>query len=193
LIRDRYFIPNVYQIGVGIGLISISAFFIALILAFAFRIEDQRSWHRFTAPTLLWLSTAILAISSWVFEAARYALRRALVVIYRGRLAACLTFALLFLLAQLAAAAQLVVQGIGAAANPHGSAFYIFMGLHGAHLGGGMGWLLYLYVVSKRLFTGSENDLRKHRRIAGAAAMYWHFMGILWLVLFFFLLRWTRG
>jgi cytochrome c oxidase subunit 3 len=99
----------------------------------------------------------------------------------------------LFLVAQFASAAQLVLHGIGTAANPHGSAFYIFMGLHGAHLAGGMGWLAYLYVVSNRLFTGSENDLRKHRRIAGAAAMYWHFMGMLWAVLFLFLLRWTRG
>jgi heme/copper-type cytochrome/quinol oxidase subunit 3 len=28
--------------------------------------------------------------------------------------------------------------------------------------------------------------------IAGVAATYWHFMGLIWAVLFYFLLRWTR-
>ena len=108
-------------------------------------------------------------------------------------MAATLALALVFLGAQLASGMQLLAQGIGTEANPHGSAFYIFMGLHGCHLIGGTGWLTYLYVGSRRLFEGTENDLRKHRRIAGAAALYWHFMGVLWAVLFFFLLRWTRG
>jgi heme/copper-type cytochrome/quinol oxidase subunit 3 len=65
--------------------------------------------------------------------------------------------------------------------------------LHAAHLTAGMGWLWFLYQRSSRLLEGTENDLRKHRRVSGAAAMYWHFMGLLWLVLFFFLLYWTRG
>jgi heme/copper-type cytochrome/quinol oxidase subunit 3 len=112
---------------------------------------------------------------------------------YRGRLAGTIAFAVVFLLAQIASAKQLLDQGIGTVSNPHGSAFYVFMGLHGLHLAGGIGWLTVLYLNSLRLFTGTESDLRKHRRIAQAAAMYWHFMGVLWLTLFFFLLRWTRG
>lgn len=162
-------------------------------LAFSFRIEAQRSWERFTAPPLLWLSSGVLALSSVMLESARHALRRALVAIYRGRVAGTLALAAVFLGAQLASAMQLAAQGIGTAANPHGSAFYIFMALHGAHLAGGTGWLAYLFAASRSLFTGSENDLRKHRRVAAAAALYWHFMGVLWAVLFFFLLRWTRG
>jgi cytochrome c oxidase subunit III len=191
LIRDRYFIPTVYQIGVAIGILSISVFFIALILAFSFRIEAEQAWHRFTAPSLLWLSTAVLAASSVTFEAARYALRRALLVIYRGRLFGTIAFAVVFLFAQIASAKQLIDQGIGTASNPHGSAYYAFMGLHALHLTGGLAWLAVLYTQSRRLFGGSENDLRQHRRAAQAAAMYWHFMGILWVVLFYFLLRWT--
>ena len=191
LIRDRFFIPTVYQIGVAIGIISISVFFIALIVAYSFRIEAERTWQRFTAPSLLWLSTAMLVVSSITFEAARHALRRALLVIYRGRLAGTIGFALVFLFAQVGSAKQLLDQGIGAASNPHGSAFYVFMGLHALHLGGGMMWLTVLYGKSGRLFSGTESDLRQHRRVAQAAAMYWHFMGVLWVVLFYFLLRWT--
>jgi cytochrome c oxidase subunit 3 len=93
---------------------------------------------------------------------------------------------------QISAGVNLFRQGVAAAANPHGSAFYLFMGIHGAHLLGGLAWLIFLYLTSAKLINGSENDLRKHRLVAGAAATYWHFMGVVWGVLFFFLLRWTR-
>lgn len=191
LSSGRYFIPTVYQIGVAIGIASISMFFGALVIAYAVRIEADQSWHRFTAPPFLWFSTAMLAASSVALEAARRALRRALVVRYRGRLLTVIALALAFLAAQVISAQELLAQGIGAASNPHVSAFYVFMGLHGLHLVGGMTWLAVLYITSRRLFNATETDLRQHRRSAQAAAMYWHFMGILWIVLFCFLLRWT--
>jgi cytochrome c oxidase subunit 3 len=181
-----------YQIGLGVGLVSLSAFFIGLVLAYSFRIEAQQSWRPFQAPSFLWLSTAMLAISSWMVEAGRYSLRRALVAIYRGRLLAGILLGVLFVAVQVSAAVNLLGQGVAAASNPHGSAFYLFMGIHGAHIFGGLIWLAYLYVRSASLFRGTENDLRKHRLIAGAAATYWHFMGVVWGVLFYFLLRWTR-
>lgn len=186
-----YFAPSIYQIAAGAGLVSLTFFFGALILAFGLRIEQQRSWERFTVPGILWLSTAVLASSSWTLEAARRALRRAHVAIYRGRLAATLALALLFLAIQYVSASDLVRQGVAAAANPHGSAFYIFMGIHGAHLCGGILWLARLRQSGARLFRSSETELRHHRRAVAAAALYWHFMGALWLVLFYFLRRWT--
>jgi cytochrome c oxidase subunit III len=186
-----HFSPSLYQIGLGVGLVSLSAFFIGLILAFSFRIEAQRSWQPFHAPTFLWLSTVVLGISSWLLEAGRFSLRRALVSVYRGRLLAVILLGVMFVAVQISAGMNLVEQGVATTANPHGSAFYLFMGIHGAHLLGGLVWLTYLHVRSAGLYGGSENDLRKHRLIAGAAATYWHFMGVVWAVLFYFLIRWS--
>jgi cytochrome c oxidase subunit III len=191
--RDLQFSPNVYQLGLAVGLVSLSAFFIGLILAFSFRIETQQTWQRFEIPSILWLSTVLLAISSWLLEAARYSLRRAQVAVYRGRLAATIGLGSMFVALQISAGIQLLDQGVTTTANPHGSAFYLFMGIHGAHLIGGLICLAFLYRRSVHLFNATENDLRKHRIVAGAAAMYWHFMGALWGVLYFFLLRWTRS
>jgi cytochrome c oxidase subunit 3 len=185
--------PTVYQIGTAVALLSLTFFFGAMILAFGLRIERDRTWERFDMPGILWLSTAMLLISSWTLEASRRALRRAWVSIYRGRIAATLALGCLFLMVQLVSASELISQGVVAAANPHGSAFYLFMGVHGAHLTGGMIWLAYLYTRAVRLFRATETDLRQHRRVTAAAAMYWHFMGALWLVLFFFLHRWTAA
>ncbi|HYP06488.1 MAG TPA: cytochrome c oxidase subunit 3 [Bryobacteraceae bacterium] len=190
--RDLHFSPSLYQVGLGVGLVSLSAFFIGLILAFAFRIETQPGKIQFHAPTSLWLSTVLLAVSSWLLEAARYALRRALIAIYRGRVLAAMILGFVFLALQVSAGLNLFEQGVMTVANPQGSAFYIFMGVHGAHILGGLGWLLFLFIRSAALFSGSENDLRKHRLIAGAAASYWHYMGLVWAVLFFFLLQWSR-
>jgi cytochrome c oxidase subunit 3 len=133
----------------------------------------------------------MLVISSVALEAARRAIRGAFVAIYRWRLGGTIAFAVIFLLAQIASAKQLLDQRIGTVSNPQGSAFYIFMSLHALHLLGGMTWLVALYVKSGALFKATESELRQHRRVAQAAAMYWHFMGVLWVVLFCFLLRWT--
>lgn len=175
------------------GLVSLTFFFGALILAFGLRIQQQGTWERFETPSILWLGTALLLLSSWTLEAARGALRRALVVIYRGRLLATIVLGVLFLCVQAVSARDLIAQGVAAAANPHGSAFYLFMGIHGVHVTGGIAWLGYLRIRSKRLFRGTETDLRHHRRTVSAAALYWHFMGALWVVLYYFLRRWTAG
>jgi heme/copper-type cytochrome/quinol oxidase subunit 3 len=190
--RDLRFSPSLYQVGIGVVLVSLSAFFIALILAYSFRIEASGSWQRFHVPSFLWFSTALLGISSWILEAARYALRRALVEAYRGRLIATIFLGLMFVALQVTAGANLFHQGVTTEANPHGSAFYIFMGIHGLHLTVGICWLEYLCMRSSKLFSATENDLRKHRAVASVAATYWHFMGLVWAVLFFFLLRWSR-
>jgi cytochrome c oxidase subunit 3 len=176
-----------------VGLVSLTFFFGALILAFGLRIERQDTWERFAVPRLLWLGTTLLLISSWTLESGKHALRRALVAIYRGRVLATVFLAFLFLGVQIVAVRDLIGQGVAAQGNPHGSVFYVFMGIHGAHLAGGILWLAYLYRISRRLFWGTETDLRLHRRAVSAAAMYWHFMGALWLVLYLFLRRWTAA
>lgn len=185
------FSPNIYQIGLAAGLVSLSAFFTALILAFSFRVGTQPEWQRFQIPSYLWMSTVLLAASSAVLEAGKYSLRRGAVRAYRQRIALCLALGIIFLALQTTAGWNLIQQGVAAKANPHGSAFYVFMGIHAAHLIIGIGWLIALEMRSRKLQSDSENALRKHRTILSVAAIYWHFMGIVWAVMFFCLLFWS--
>jgi cytochrome c oxidase subunit III len=179
------------QLAMVAWLVSLSFFFGALILAFGLSMDREPDWQRFTVPNILWLGTTALVLSSGLLEWARRALRRAFVHVYRRYIAATLAMAAFFLCIQCVSAVDLLRQGVTAAGNPHGSSFYIFMGLHAVHLIAGMIWLSVLWAKSGRLFDSSENDLRRYRRAAGAAAMFWHFMGALWLVMFFFLRRWS--
>ncbi len=177
----------------AVGLVSLTFFFVALLLAFGLRMDANPTWHRFDVPDLLWTSTATLIFSSLTVEMARYSLRRALVAVYRSRLLIAIGLAVAFLAMQAASAIDLIAQGVPVAGNPRGSAFYIFMSIHGVHLLAGAVWFAWLWFVSARLFAGTEHDLRRHRRVAAAATSFWHFMGLLWIVMFWFLHRWATA
>jgi cytochrome c oxidase subunit 3 len=182
---------SIQQIGIIGALVSLTFFFGALLFAFGLRMNSQPVWQHFYIPPLLWGSTAVIAASSATLEAARFSVRRALVSVYRNRLLAAVLLGLAFLGMQTVAGAELLGQGVAIAGNPHGSAFYVFIAIHGVHLLAGIIWLAVLWHASKRLLQATEQELRRHRRTLSTASLFWHFMGILWVVLFIFLRHWV--
>jgi cytochrome c oxidase subunit 3 len=84
---------------------------------------------------------------------------------------ACLGVA--FLMSQISAWRALVDRGAYLAQNPYSSFFYLFTGLHAAHLIGGL--VALGFVVLRR---------NSRRELVDVAAYYWHFLGVLWLALF---------
>jgi cytochrome c oxidase subunit 3 len=88
-----------------------------------------------------------------------------------------LALGLAFVTGQLVAWRALGAQGLFLATNPSSAFFYLLTALHGVHVLGGMGGLSYvLYRLTHRAGPGVRTALR-------AAALYWHFMGVLWLYL----------
>lgn len=188
----RYFTgPNRYQLGILISLISIVAFFAALILAFALVIRHQPAPYRIVLPRILWFSTATILASSVTVESARHSLWRARLGSYRSRLLITLGLGVVFLVCQFASWEQLLAQGIGFENNARGSAFYVFTAVHGLHLAGGILGLWYVARRARDLDAVQENSLRRQRRINGAVSLYWHSMGLLWLLLFALLAAWS--
>jgi cytochrome c oxidase subunit 3 len=78
---------------------------------------------------------------------------------------------------------ELVAMNVYFVGNPSGSFFYVFTGLHGFHLISGLIVLLVALFASFRLKVHAKNL----NQIA-ICATYWHFLDILWVYLFFFLL-----
>ena len=70
--------PGMYRLGLLIACGSILAFFAALVVAFYWRSRTPPFWAPITLPRTLWLSTAIILMSSVTFEAARRTYRRGL-------------------------------------------------------------------------------------------------------------------
>ena len=98
-----------------------------------------------------------------------------------GWLIATLAFGLLFIAGQYEAWRQLAAQGLFLSTNPNSSFFYVFTGMHILHLLGGITALVYL--VGQ--LAGSHTTFR--RAAFHNTAIYWHFMGVLWLYLLFVL------
>jgi len=165
--------PGLYRLGLLITCASILAFFTALVVAFYWRSRTPPFWAPIALPHTLWLSTAIILVSSVTFEAARRTYRRGLHLVAARLLVVTACLGAAFLASQLAAWRDLVHRGYYLAQNPYSSFFYMFTGLHAAHLIGG---LIALFVVVLGRST--------RRETVDAVAFYWHFLGVLWIALF---------
>jgi len=164
------------QTGVWLAIGTICMSFAALTSAMVVRQGAAQDWRHFPLPHLLYVNTAVLLASSGTLEWSR---RRITVARLAGLSGVYLTLALglLFVAGQVVAWRQLAAQGLFLATAPSSAFFYVFTALHGLHVLGGLAALLYV--------------LRRLRRIGGpapgvalrAAALYWHFMGALWLYL----------
>jgi cytochrome c oxidase subunit 3 len=167
--------------GMRIALIPITVLFIATGLIYYARSRTGINWRSVPMPTLLWLSTALILVSSWTLERARAALRGANYRSYARWLLRTLYIGLGFLASQALALQQLVTRGLFMRHNPHSSLFYVVTISHGIHLFGGLVALTYLLLRSRGDAT---------RRVVVVTALYWHFLAGLWVCLFLFLLLW---
>jgi cytochrome c oxidase subunit 3 len=188
--EPRRFSPERYRIGVLIGIASILMMFTALASAYVVRsgLPTSIDWHGGQMPSFVYLSTALIVVSSLTLARAKSALRHAEEAGYRLWLTVTLLLGLGFLASQLLAWRQLVAAGLYLASNPHSSFFYVLTGLHALHLAGGILALAYLFVYARR-GVGAESDV-KRRTLTDVVGIYWHFMDALWVFLFLLLFFW---
>jgi cytochrome c oxidase subunit 3 len=163
---------------------SFAAFTSALIV----RQGAATDWRHIALPSVLFLSTSILLVSSVTLEVAR----RRVAAYMKGLdtraevpklwLYLTLCLGLLFVAGQYMAWLQLRSQGLYLATNPNSSFFYVFTAIHGLHVLGGLVGLL-------RVIRKLGNSTLRRSTLA-ATSYYWHFMGVLWIYLF--VLLWIK-
>lgn len=168
--------PMRYYTGMGLGIVSILMFFMALASAYLLR-RGNGNWVPVHIPTLMWINTVVLLSSSSTLEMARHRLTQGRISAYRNLWIVTTVLGVSFLLGQVIAWRQLAAEGIYLASNPASSFFYIFTGAHALHLAGGVAALLY---VARRNFAHAKVT----RSVAAeVTSYYWHFMDALWLFL----------
>ncbi len=172
------------KLGVWLGLAGVGMFFAALLSAMVVRRAGD-DWRSVDPPDAFWLSTSLLVLSSGAYELARRRLEQGDFARLRGWLAAALALGLGFLAAQYLGWLDLIGRGVLIGESISGSFFYVLTGAHGAHVAGG---LLALGYVAARAW--SSRPWPRRAEVIGAAAVYWHFMGALWLCLFALLALW---
>jgi len=149
---------RVAETGVWIGIATISMSFAALTSALVVRQASApgSDWQHFQLPSLLYVNTLVLLLSSVTLDVT-------------------LALGLLFLVGQAFAWRQLAAQNLHLATGPSSAFFYVLTVLHAMHVLGGLVGLGY---VERRLAAGVLS-----RTTFRAAALYWHFMAVLWLYL----------
>jgi cytochrome c oxidase subunit 3 len=169
--------------GIWVAICTITMSFMAFISALYVRQGSGADWTHIVLPRILYFNTLALLVSSATMEMSRRALapgseldggavRKGLVW-----LSATLALGLFFVAGQYEAWRQLAAQGLYLATNANSSFYYVLTGMHGLHLLAGIAALL--FVISRLLFVGN----RFRRSTFEATAIYWHFMGVLWLYL----------
>ena len=183
------FSPARYRIGIWMAIGSILMLFVALTSAYIVRSASSNDWKPIAMPKVLWLSTALILVSSITIEVSRRSLKRDNNGAYSRWLINTVVLGAGFVVSQLFAWRQLVHQGVYMASNPYNSFFYLFTAAHGLHLLGGIFALTYLLFRTTKKRATVDGELRRIGA-ADAATIYWHFMDGLWVSLFALLMFW---
>lgn len=173
-----------------VALVSVTVLFLAIAYVFYLRSKTGINWNAVPMPSLLWLSTGLIAVSSWTVERARACLLAEQYGPYARWLIRTLYLGLGFLCSQVLAMQQLVTEGLFLRHNPHSSLFYVITGAHGVHLLGGLIALGYLLLRAALHNDDTPSGRASLRRVNAVTRLYWHFLAGLWAGLFVFLLLW---
>ena len=166
------------KVGLGVFLAVATSLFALLISAYFMRMMGA-DWTTLAVPKVLWLNTGVLILSSVAMQWTRTAARRGQRDSVRMGLIAGGVFSFSFLAGQLLAWQQLNASGYFATANPANAFFYLLTALHGLHLLGGL-WVW--GKTTAKVWRGVE--VGEVRLSVELCTVYWHYLLLVWLVLF---------
>lgn len=149
-----------------------------------FMVLTGEAWRPLGNLSQLWVNTGLLVFSSLLMQVALNSARAGKPGWSIGTLLAAGFFALQFLVAQVWFWQQLNGMGYGITSNPSSSYFFLFTGIHGLHLLGGV---VVLYRPLAHMWQAS--DARRIVDSLRLCTLYWHFLLVIWLLLFLLLTR----
>ena len=170
------------KFGLWLFMVTVVMIFAALTSAYIVR-QGEGNWTQFDLPMSMWVSSLLILISSvtmhWALVSAKSN------DLEKVKLAISITSALgvAFLISQLVVWSDLVADNIYFVGNPSGSFLYVLSGVHGLHLVSGVIFLIIVLISTFRYKVHSKNLTQIQM-----CASYWHFLDVLWIYLFVFLL-----
>ena len=141
-------------------------------------------WQAVAEPAILWFNSGILVLASITLQLASNAARRGASVATRNNLVAGTLLTVVFIAGQILAWRQMAAAGLYATDNPANAFFYLFTGVHGVHLLGGL-WFL-VGAVKRSVKPADDQTLPLRIRLC---ATYWHYLLLVWALLFYLLLN----
>ena len=167
------------KLGVRTIMVVSSVIFSLFVVSYSDRMLVH-DWRSLSEPWLLWINTAILIFTSFVFHKAKILSDKNEFEKAKSYLllVGFLTFA--FITGQLLVWQHYVNLGQYVSTNPANAFFYLFTALHGVHVLGG---LFFWGRATTKLFTKNFSVLKIKQAIE-LCAIYWHFLLIVWFILF---------
>jgi len=166
------------KLALRVFLAVVAVLFMLLVTAYGGRMAYE-DWRPAPQVSLLWANTFVLILSSVALQWAQYSVRRGRLDAMRAGLLAGGAFTVVFLFGQVLAWRQLGAMVYFEVSNPAIAFFYLITGLHGLHLLGGL--VAWGRTVVK---VWGNFDVAKVRQSVELCTVYWHFLLLVWLVLF---------
>jgi len=170
--------PHKFTLWVAIG--SIVMMFAGLTSAFIVK-SNQTNWISVEMPKVFWFSTAAILVSSITVQAALRSFKQRRMGNYRALIALTLLLGFAFIALQWMGFTELWKQQITFKGSGAGQFLYVIFGLHAIHVLGGVIALLVMFL---RTFAGSVKFYSSVP--VEVAAIYWHFVDLLWIYLLVF-------
>jgi len=175
---------RVGQVGMWLFLAALTMLFAAALLGYLIirlRAVDSLPMRSLTLPGGLWFSTFCILVSGVTIELACRFAREERQRALRRAMAATVALTVLFVVIQTPSLVQLLRTHNAVRAGGttlYGLVFVIIL-LHALHVVGG---LVPVFVTSARAFRGRYDH--EHWHPVRYAAMYWHFLAVVWIVTF---------
>lgn len=180
LTREKVAKPMLY-----LGMGSMVMLFAAFTSAYVVRME-KGDWMHFDMPQIFYISTAVILVSSVTMNMALSAAKKNNFAGLKSASLITLLLGIGFIVCQFLGWNILYSQKIvfaGKYSNASGSFFYVLTLMHLLHLLGGIIALFVVWIKSTQQKYNSENLLGVR-----LCAIFWHFLDLLWIYLFLFLL-----
>jgi heme/copper-type cytochrome/quinol oxidase subunit 3 len=170
--RSRKISENPNLLGVVIFIASESIFFLAIVLAYV----------AYRDAGLATARANLDVVRTAIFSTALFASSGTMALAVRGQsgawLAATMILGAIFLTGQGAEYARLLGEGVGPGSALFGTTFFTLTGLHGLHVLAGL-------VALAVLFSANLGRARAVSVVAWeAVGLYWHFVDVVWVVVF---------
>jgi cytochrome c oxidase subunit III len=165
-----------------LGIVSIIMMFAAFTSAYLVR-RAEGNWLEFAVPKIFTYSTIVLLISSISMQFAFWAAKKDRFLALKTAISITFVLGIIFLVMQVKGWGELTKNNVYLVGNPSGSFFYVLSGIHGIHIISALIVLIFALVAAfkVKIHAKSLNQIE-------ICATYWHFLDLLWLYLFVFLL-----
>ena len=167
-----------------LGMASIVMMFGALTSAYLVK-QAAGNWLEYKMPAVFYWNTAVILLSSVMLHSSYRAYLKGNERLYKMGLLLSFALGITFVVLQYIGWSQLFNVGVDLKQNVSGSFLYLITGVHALHVLGG---IAALFVATFHAFTLKYRVSEKRKNRFELVLHYWHFVDVLWVYLFIFLL-----